>query len=106
MASGTWGQILSGTWGSSTGKGYKLKSGDFHRNGYINMRLSCRQNLEKKTVTPVFDCSGDRYNSKGEAYGAYEGKLYFLRGEKWYLEGKYNYYSQPDSWYGWNFSKR
>lgn len=104
-ASKEWIQILSGKWGSSSGKHYDLKAGDFYRGGYINMRLACEVNTEKKTITPIYNCSGDWYNSNGEAGGAYQGKLYFYQGKKWYLEGKNNYFSSPDSWYGWDFSK-
>lgn len=62
-------------------------------------------NTEKKTITPVYDCSGSWYNSNGEPGGDYTGKLYYYQSRQWYLKGQYNNSSSPDSWYAWNFSQ-
>jgi hypothetical protein len=97
--------ILNGEWGDSNGNRYRLENGRFFRNDFFAMALDCRQNVEKKTITPVYDCSGDWYNNKGEADGSYQGKLYLYQGKKWRMDGRYNRYSKPEDWYGWSFSQ-
>ena len=106
-ASDRWRNVLNGTWVSSSGRSYEVTNGSFVRDQFNNVELQCRSNLTTRSITSLFDCSGNWFKQAGEVGGGYRGCLYWDGGnQRWALKGQYNYQESPDNWVGHNYSQK
>ena len=80
--------ILQGRWGDSSGKDYSVSNGAFSRDGYRSLQITCERKTDVESITPLYTCSGEWYNCKGEVIGNYLGTLYREGSrQRWYMAG-------------------